>query len=452
MPKHLAKNNIGKNYSSGLLLKSIDELEQNGVLEEMVIRVKDARIAYINYDLLKHDFPQLQSLENRFPDLKKLKPLAQKRAIEAIIEDWLIQNTAFISENQAGQTRVNTEIITQNEKVKAYRPPGYGRALVFSVEENDKCLEVNNENSEKTTENRLLDVKGIGVAANKKPSSATHSNGLNRLGFALFELLMQELLQRIFIHSKSQIETLPIYGIIDLGFDEKSKKYGKSPASLLVRRAHRRPQNSGGLFPYGSTEQHVQLEIELLLRKYGITSVNDVTMLKISKQDGQLKIRYGEQLIDFFSQEQLNEIEKVSHFKDGMETLCFDGINIQHTHQIGLNPVRATLVDFQSYNIQAQFTNPLLCLVSDRLLRWGGSIWPDYADFVVPDPKIQIPYNLTSETGPIWGYNLGKNKMKIDSLCYGLADDFRAKRITKEMLLDTLQIYLNALTAHWNEF
>jgi hypothetical protein len=54
-----------------------------------------------------------------------------------------------------------------------------------------------------------------------------------------------------------------------------------------------------------------------------------------------------------------------------------------------------------------------------------------------------------SDSGSIWGYNMGEGKKKINSLCYGLADDFRANSMSREMLLSTLQAYLDALTAHW---
>jgi hypothetical protein len=134
-----------------------------------------------------------------------------------------------------------------------------------------------------------------------------------------------------------------------------------------------------------------------------------------------------------------------------MDEINFDGINIQHTREISLNPIKATLVDFQSYTVKRKFKNPVLSLVSDKLLRWGGSIWPDYKAFVRPDPKLKIPFHLLNDPGSIWGYNLGEGKNKLDSLCYGLAEDFRANRITSEMLIGTLQLYLNAVTAHWTD-
>ncbi len=171
--------------------------------------------------------------------------------------------------------------------------------------------------------------------------------------------------------------------------------------------------------------------------------------MKLKKENGDLQIYYGDQHINFFNEEQKAEIEKVSHYSDGMGELSFDGINLQHTREISSAPTQATLVDFGAYDIREGFDRPLLSLVSDKLLRWGGSILPDYADFVRPAPELQIPSYLFRETGSIWGYKRDEKAIKIDSLCYGLAEDFRANRMTREMLLATVKAYLDALTAHW---
>lgn len=444
---------IGEVFTPGPVLTSIKELDQDGVLPETVLRVVGARVVYANYDLLQHDFPQLQEpvLESEYPRLKSLNGIAKQKAICHKIDEWLIRQTAFVSQSQARQSIVNTPIVTGDEQVTAFRPPGYGRALVFSIGENEKGLLPGSNEARPVFENRLIDVKGSGVAPNVQPVNGSHSNGVYRLGYAFVELVIQELLQRIFTHSEAAIHVLPVYGIIDLGFDETNQWMHNSPAALIIRRAHRRPKDSGGLYPYDSTGQHVQLAIEQLLRKYGITSVNSVTTVKVWKENGKFEIQYGDQYIDFFTDEQKAEIERVSHYKDGMGTLSFDGINIQHTREIGLHPAQATLVDFQSYTIKEKFTDPLLSLVSDKLLRWGGSIWPDYEEYVRPGPALQVPYHLLGSTGSIWGYNMGEGKIKIDSLCYGLAEDFRANRMRREMLLGTLQTYLDALTAHWTE-
>jgi len=441
--------NIGDGFASGPILSAIEDLDQSNVPSETVLRVAGARVVYANYTLLKHDFPQLQeaALEMEHPHLKTLQEAEKQQAICQLIDEWLLQHTAYISQNQANQTLVNTPILVGEERVTAYRPPHYGRALVFSVEENNKGLLQGDGKGLSIYENRLIDVKGTGVAPGVQPRNLLHKNGLYQLGYAFVELVIQHLLQRIFWHSKSNFDTLPIYGILDLGFDELSEEKNH-PAGMLIRRAHRRPKKSGGLFAYGSTGQLVQLEAERLLRRYGITSVNSITTIRVWQEDGDLKIRYGEQDIEFLNAKQKAEIIRVSHFKEGMGELKFDGVNLQHTREIGLIPAMATLVDFQTYTVHEHFEYPILSLVSNKLLRWGGSIWPESERFVQPDPALQIPYHLIQASGDIWGYDRGETSKKINSLCFGLAEDFRSNRVDRKTVLETLQRYLNALTAH----
>lgn len=444
MPSDSTKQHfpIGHGFTPGPLLRSIEDLDQKAVKPETVLRVKTARVAYANYDLLQHDFPCLQEghLENAYPFLKSLNGVEKQRAICQKIDEWMLGHTAYISQSQANQTIVNSPIAVGEGRKTAYRPPRYGRALVLPVAEFPQTTELSA---------GLIDVKGTGVAPGVQPLNLLHKNGLYQLGYAFVELIVQHLLQRIFWHSKSSFQTLPVYGILDLGFDELNENMEKNPAGMLLRRAHRRPKNSGGLYAYGSSGQLVQLSAEKLLRKYGVTSVNNITTIRVWREAGDLRIRYGEQDIDFFSAKQKAEIERVSHHQLGMGELRFEGINLQHTREIGLNPPAATLVDFQTYTVKNQFDCPVLSLVTDKLLRWGGSIWPESDKFVQPDPALQIPYDLVQATGDIWAYNRGPESKKINSLCFGLAEDFQAKRIDREMLLDTLQRYLDALTAHW---
>ena len=194
--------------------------------------------------------------------------------------------------------------------------------------------------------------------------------------------------------------------------------------------------------------QQLQVAVERLIRRYGITSVNEVTIVKVWREEGQLKIKYGEQDIDFFSAAQMKEIERVSHIGDGDGPLYFEGINIEHTRDFSLDPLEATLIDFESFMTKAVFEHPMLSLVDDKLLRWGGTIWPHYDNFVVPDPNLQVPFHLINEKGSLWGYDIHKDWGKIYSLCYGLANDFSENKISRNMLLRTLTIYVDELTQH----
>ena len=144
---------------------------------------------------------------------------------------------------------------------------------------------------------------------------ATHGDGLLKLSDALIEYSNQRLVDGIFKHSKSQFKTLPMYAIIDLGFDIKSKFGIKGRAALMIRQPHRRPHNPGGLPTYGSDEQHIQLEVELLLRRYGMSSVNNVTTLMVCEEVGKLKMEYGGFPVKFANEDQAENIRTVSRYK-----------------------------------------------------------------------------------------------------------------------------------------
>ncbi|MEL6864815.1 MAG: hypothetical protein AAFP19_10360 [Bacteroidota bacterium] len=442
---------LTRSFSKGPLLKGIGDIDQPDVLGERVFGISGARVVFANYPLLQHDIPILatQRLEKKYPGLRQLSPQKKRVALQQKIDEWLIENTAYISERQTQQSLVNSPIPLNGRQIMAWRPPRYGRALVFSTIVTQNALHHPDEIPLK--ENRILDVKGTGVAPDQTPSTDTHGNGLLSLSDALLEFLNQQLIQGIFRHSGSAFETIPIYGILDLGFDIVDSLGRKMPAGMMIRRAHQRPKNSGGLGTYGSDEQHVQLAVELLLRKYGISSVNNISTIKLWKEEGHLKISYGRQKVDFFTEEQIEEILRVSKYRDSDGVLSFDGVNVQHTREIKREPDHTHLVDFGTYRIWQRFRNPILSLVADKLLRWGGSIWPRDRQFTQPDPRVCVPFEYWGAPGSIWGYSRenDSHSSKQDILCDALAKEFRENKISRSMLMGTLQTYLETATSKW---
>lgn len=197
--------------------------------QEKMVRVNSARVIFADYDLLKKDFPELRA----------------KNSLE--IDQWLLENTAFISKPQAAQERVNTKISTTTEERAAFRPKDYGRAIVF-----------------KAGDSGLIDAKGAGSLF---PGDWDHSNGLASLGEAIREYLYERLVNKIFKHSNSGFETVRNYAVIDLGFDIKSRNGSTSRAGMVLRQAHERSTGKFSLI-----ENKRALKIEKLLRRYGVTS------------------------------------------------------------------------------------------------------------------------------------------------------------------------------------
>ncbi|MEO5930686.1 MAG: hypothetical protein ABIR47_12190 [Candidatus Kapaibacterium sp.] len=429
----------------GPLLRSPEGLKGPGLKEEMVIGLEGARVLHANYDLLRHDFPQLGTgrMIARFPELARLNGEELRLAIERNIDSWIIRNCAYISEQQAAQTEVNTPISCSSRRVRAYRPLKYGRALVLSLA-NNRAGDSSPVIIERENEDGLIDVKGTGCAPGIKPAAGAHRDGLLKLSDALIELLNQRLIQRIFRHSGSEFQTIPIYAILDPGFcitDENNA------AAILVRRAHRRQAGSGGLSKYGSVEQIIQLEIELLLRRYGISSCNPITRVKMWKDADGLKIEYGRTPITFLTADQLGTLERVGFYKGGIA--LFDGVNVQHTREVALHPSRAHIVDFGTYRVFERFDNPVLSLVWDRLLRWGGTIRPGTPRWPDPDPAIRISYEVWGAPGGVRGYPAHSSHGRLDVLCNGLAEDYRLGRLEASDVMGGIDDFLDESTAHW---
>lgn len=204
---------------------------------ESVKRVQTSRIMLADYDLIRKDFPEIRNRTN------------------AELDHWLLENTSFISTNQARQNIVNEPIQTKEEFVQAYRPREYRRAHVFAA-----------------STGGLIDAKGTGAV---DPSGGSHDNGLATLGDMIREYMYEKLIHAIFIKDR-RFDTVGSYAVIDYGFSIIHPDGGKSRAGIILRQAHTRYHDgpSAGRTRNQSTmlpRQH-QLEIETFLREFGITS------------------------------------------------------------------------------------------------------------------------------------------------------------------------------------
>ena len=334
--------------------RTVFDLADPSIRPEFVLRVAGARVVFADYDLLRNDFPQLAA------------------ASRGAIDEWLLRNAAVTSAPQAAQETVNTKIATTGETVPAFRPPLYGRAVVTDAEGGG-----------------LLDVKGAGVAPGLAPLNRSHANGLLALGEALANVAFREVMERIFRRANAGFSTVPEYAVIDLGFDVRDLFGPATPACVQVRRAHRRPVGGVELPLAGSPEQHVKLEIELLLRHYGMTSCSPATSFVLDDSSGKLTMHYAEKPMPPHSDEQMVSIRKLTRYEGGRLTL--EGVNVQLTRESEIRPSRATVIDFGHYSVRDRFELPVVSLVRDRLIRWGGALRPGDAAFPQPSPKLRLP-------------------------------------------------------------
>lgn len=315
-----------------------------------------ARVLWADHARIRADFPWLPA-----------GPTA--------LERWLLRH-AVVSETQADQAVANTPIATVGGPIEVLRPPEYGRACVVPVQGSE---------GDPAPRQGLVDVKGCGVVSGRTPTADDfHSNGLMLLDDALQELAKALLLDAVFDHAGVAVRTLPLYALLDLGFDGHKPHSRGLPAAAVMRRAHRR-RVGVDLPSYGTDEHRAHLTIELLLRHYGISSAVHNTRRWRKTEAGILE--QGKLL----SADRRAPIACLWDRVARQEEHDFECLNVQLTEGLTIDPLDAELVDFEQYWAWPRFERPLRSMVYDRPLKWGGVLWPDDPDFVQPDPKLRVP-------------------------------------------------------------
>lgn len=400
------------------LPRRIADLDEPGITRDQARRVEGARVVFADHDLLRRDFPMLE------------------RAAPEAVDEWLLRHAALISVAQAEQSVVNTPIRVVGEPLEVYRPPRYGRAFIAPVpgEEGEPA--------------GLLDLKGIGVRSGLKPRASIHGDGLLVLGEALEEYMTQLLLDAVFRHSSEPFRTLPVYAILDLGFDSLSMGTAR-PAGVVVRRAHRRQPGNMELPVCGSPEQKLYLRIELLLRHYGITSANPGSTYEfIEEEDGTIRCRFGGFDAVYHTQEQIRGIWR--NIRNGRKSRRFEGINVQTVRDQNVQ-----LLDFGHYKICDGFTEPLLSMVKDRPFNWGGVIPPDSPLYVQPAPELAVSTadwgdsDLSGEEAAALGVLPGEALSKKEELGLRLARDFRDGKKTGAEVRAAIEDLIARTAARW---
>lgn len=328
---------------------------------EFVVRVTSSRVILADYELIKKDFHEVRNYSDQQ------------------IDDWLIRNTSFISTEQAAQDIVNTPISIADEKRLAYRPREYRRAHVFVADTGG-----------------LIDAKGTGAI---DPSGGSHDNGLATLGDMIREFAYEKLINKIFT-SINQFDTVGSYAVIDYGFSIKHPDGKFSEAGVVLRQAHVRYHE--GPIGFRSRSQSVmlpkklQIEIEMALRQFGITS-------------------------------------SVAH-------LNRDLVNLQGAES-------GAVIDFGSFLVKEKFENPVALFYDTKGNSGNGELItaPGMPNFIQPSFKKQIPFS-------IWGYTAsGKADPKYDnpfiwshelaeSLASGRADRSHAQQHLHNLLDPVLPI------------
>jgi hypothetical protein len=411
-------------FPPGPVLRVVDEVDDRWMRADHVRRVPGARIVFVDHALLRHDFPGLAAKTD------------EQRA------DWLLAHAAVISVAQTAHPAANTPIRVVGASRPGWRPARYGRAVIVAAREDGPAS---------GAPCGMLDLKGAGVAADCVPSLGFHASGLCALSEVLREMLFQWLIDAIFARAAPSFWTLPAYGVIDLDFDVRTRSGETLAAGMVVRRAHRREASGIELPRRGSVAERIKLEIELLLRHYGVTSSNRGTRFRFERGNGRVRVRYVDgTTIDPDATQQRLIAERIGA---APLPLSCDAVNIQLTRELNAAPEsRAQVVDFGHYQVRARFEDPLVSLIREDFIRWGAALWPHDAAFVQPRPALCV-------RGDLWGAGDDSSDDAEDvgrigddgpaRLADTLARAFRAGTIRGDDVRDAIRGHVAQGTAGW---
>ncbi|GGX22090.1 hypothetical protein [Aquimarina muelleri] len=369
---------------------------------EIMLGVANAKVLFANYAVIKSDFP------NQWNRITK-----NTKNPEEAIDNWLLKNTAFISVSQAKSKITNTTIHTTNAKSSAWRPPRYGRAAILGQPE-----------EKEESSPFLFDVKGTGVPPYEEPI-LPNSNGLMTLSEAVHEVMMEHLVYMSMNHANTDIRPLPSYAVIDLGFDALWLD-GNAPerAVLLLRRTTTRPRFQWERFYQGKEVASALLEVELLLRKYGLTASNcGAVRFNIFNN--------GEELIadrDGKNIELKNTVKNLVmnslKINEG-DTVIVDGVNVQIAGQVETNPLSMRIMDFGRYRFCSQFNNELYSWIDADYQNLNGVFLSKKdKEYTQPDPILNLA-NTTTTPDFLLLDDFVKNYSKNDACPEELASLFR---------------------------
>lgn len=358
-------------------LTSLTAFAAQGLTPETMAGVAGARVILANYDLLLHDFaaPLAALLGRHVPHACDLRA-AEAQAIDA----WLVAHTAFVSAPQAAQAYANTPIPLTGDTRTAWRPPRYGRAAVMDA-----------------PGGVLFDVKGCGVPPDEVPE-LPNSNGLLTLSEALYEFALERLVYAALVHGGSAVRPVPAYAIVDLGFDALAladHPDGRARATLLLRRAQTRPRCQWGKEDPGPRMAGLLLEIELSLRRYGISASNcGAVRFDIVPAHNGIAVSRDEKVLPFDS-ERLAQIARATGYAG--RPLAVDGVNVQIADS---EPPCTRVLDFGRYRLRPAFDAVLYTWWRrDYESLEGEFLRPDAPRYVQPEPALSM---AALEAQPSW--------------------------------------------------
>lgn len=331
--------------------------------------------------------------------------LGNMRHDRVALSRWLARNLSIVSAAQLAPNDVNSTIPTTGDTVVAERPERYGRACIFDL----KTL-ADSEGAESFTTSNV-DLKGVGVAPTLTPTNKHHCTGLLSVIEAVEEYLWYRIVGEILLFCEAPFRCSSIYGILKLGFSLTLPNGKSSPAAIMVREPTIRPASTD-LPKFGTQDQKDILALELMFRRFGVTSSPDERVTVVRHTPSRTYLSGCPGGID------PTPIARSAYPDEGMN-LEHDELDLVNV-QIGKSGIdgAATMVDFGQYKTKEAFIHPIFSTVADRPGGFGGIMWPDDPSFPQPDPK-------TTLTAKYWGQSnarriasiVSKLVAKMDTSC-----------------------------------
>lgn len=370
---------VCRRFPRGPLHYRFEEICALPIEPEAIVPVRTASVVLANYGLLFHDFPQLlgQTFKEQYSKYMCRQCIGARLPCINAVDKWLLDSCAYVSLQQATHGAVNSPIEHGSPVVRAFRPPRYGRALVLPID------------GAEPGSAGFVDLKGVGVAPGVTPEHKPYSDGLEYLGVALADFFYGWLVDSVFARTVPGYSTVPVYAVIDLGFDIVNGWQGTSPAGLHVRRAHAR--NASEMPMSASEESLVQIHIELLLRTYGLTTASKSTSYEVLPGPDGPSLHYAGYPITCSSERHLKRCQEIASV---VATGRIEMFNIQLMRGASWHPKRAQLFDFGHLHARREFMNHLGCPALDALQGVGQVIRREDKCFVQPDRRLAVDPNL----------------------------------------------------------
>jgi len=198
------------------------------MLEGGYRKLLGAKVLFADHELIRHDFAD-EPLDGSAYPTGSMRPTVGEASDEQV-EQWLIENAAFISEGQVQRLMpggdhhqllgidklaggVDQVVDTSGACKAGVRIRSGGRAATFLVRD-EYHFEASN------LQSSMLEVKGIGTHIQADHTRSPKNTGLLNFADALRELCYQKLIQRIIELEglTEQMSCVKFYGLIDTGF------------------------------------------------------------------------------------------------------------------------------------------------------------------------------------------------------------------------------------------